>query len=122
MRKERFIHFLNERWPAAGEKMLNTFAKRLQDTGYATDYGIVAGFDPTAQTAADWAAAPGSNGKPLRRLYRNIFSLQHPDSLNFMGAVAFATPAFQLYDLASMAVAQVWKGSSSLPTVHGCAV
>lgn len=84
-------------------------------TGYRPNYSIVEGFDPTTKTTTNWANAPGSNGKPLARLYRNIFSLEHPESLAFMGGVAFASPAFQLYDLASMAVAQVWKGTSTLP-------
>lgn len=85
-------------------------------TGYHPNYSIVEGFDPTEKTSVNWANAPGSNGKPLPRLYRNIFSLEHPESLAFMGAVAFASPAFQVYDLASMAVAQVWKGTSPLPS------
>ncbi|KAJ9145101.1 FAD/NAD(P)-binding domain-containing protein [Pleurostoma richardsiae] len=85
-------------------------------TGYRADFTLLEErYDPTRNTTAQWTAAKGSRGKPLPRLYRNIFSLDHPDSLAFMGCVAFATPAFQLYDLASMALAQVWKGSSLLP-------
>lgn len=42
-------------------------------------------------------------------------SLDYPDSLAVMGCVVFAAPAFQFYDLASMAVAQVWAGRSALP-------
>ncbi len=37
-------------------------------------------------------------------------------SLAIMGCVAFASGSFPLFDLASMAVAQIWKGNSSLPT------
>ncbi|KAF2257729.1 hypothetical protein CC78DRAFT_538321 [Lojkania enalia] len=86
-------------------------------TGYKGDYGILDGdFDPTRNTSPAWSAAPGSNEKPLPRLYQNLFSLQEPLSLVFLGAAAFPSPAFQLYDLATMAVAQVWRGNSSLPS------
>ncbi|KAF2460027.1 flavin monooxygenase-like protein [Lineolata rhizophorae] len=86
-------------------------------TGYKTHFGLVEDeYDPTKRTTAQWAASRGSNGKPLPRLYQNIFSLERPDSLAFMGTVAFPNPAFQIYDLASMALAQVWKGRSSLPS------
>lgn len=85
-------------------------------TGYQCDYGLIESeYDPTQNVTAAWSEAPGSNGKPLPRLYRNVFSLKEPQSLAYLGAAAFASPAFQLYDLASMAVAQIWKGASSLP-------
>ncbi|KAM3469874.1 hypothetical protein MY5147_006753 [Beauveria neobassiana] len=85
-------------------------------TGYRKDFGIMdPAADPTRDTPASWYALPGSYGKPLPRLYQNIFSLDHPDSLAFMGCVWFFSGAFPLYDLASMAVAQVWVGRSSLP-------
>lgn len=85
-------------------------------TGYKADYSLLdSRFDPTRNTRPDWAAASGSRGKPLPRLYQNIISLDFPDSLAFMGSVAFATPAFQLYDMASMALTQIWKGTSPMP-------
>ncbi len=86
-------------------------------TGYVTKFTVIEPqFDPMQKPPAAWTASSGSRGKPLPRLYRNIFPPQHSDSLAFMGCVAFSTAAFQLYDLASMAVAQVWKGTSALPT------
>lgn len=86
-------------------------------TGYKTDFSLVGeDYDPTRSTTAAWAASPGSNDKPLPRLYQNVFSLKEPHSLAFLGAAAFTSPAFQLYDLASMAIAQIWKGASSLPS------
>ncbi|KAM0323264.1 hypothetical protein ACHAQA_008855 [Verticillium albo-atrum] len=86
-------------------------------TGYMTDFGLLErAVDPTRHTTPRWDAAIGSRGKPLARLYQNVFSLDHPQSLAFMGTVAFATGAFPLYDLCSMAVAQVWKGASPLPS------
>ena len=85
-------------------------------TGYKATFALLdPAVDPTRHTTSDWAAAPGSKGKPLPRLYQNVFSLDYPESLAFMGCVGFATGAFPLYDLASMTVAQVWKGNSRLP-------
>lgn len=91
-------------------------------TGYVSDLGMSLldpSVHPARNTDPEWLALPGSRGKPLARLYRNVFSLDYPDSLAFMGAAVFATPAFQLYDVASMAVAQIWgvepHNSSTLP-------
>ncbi|KAK1764305.1 monooxygenase aurF [Phialemonium atrogriseum] len=75
-------------------------SRRLDDidavvlcTGYRTDFGLVERrFDPTRATTPRWAAAPGSRGKPLPRLYRNVFSLDRPAELAFMGCAAFASP------------------------------
>ncbi|KND93105.1 Dimethylaniline monooxygenase [N-oxide-forming] 2 [Tolypocladium ophioglossoides CBS 100239] len=84
-------------------------------TGYQADYSLAGPFDPTLEQSAAWTSAPDSNSRALPRLYRNIFSLRLPQSLAFMGAIAFASPAFLIYDLASMALAQVWSGRFSLP-------
>ncbi|CAK7228988.1 hypothetical protein SCUCBS95973_007065 [Sporothrix curviconia] len=93
-------------------------------TGYINDLGmslLEPRVNPARNTNPEWLALPGSRGKPLARLYRNVFSLDYPDSLAFMGAAAFPTPAFQLYDIASMAVAQIWgvepHNTSTLPSV-----
>ncbi|CAH0044434.1 unnamed protein product [Clonostachys solani] len=88
-------------------------------TGYKHTFKILdAAVDPTRNTSPEWEAAMGSRGKPLPRLYRNVFSLEHPQSLAFLGCVAFATGAFPLYDLATMSIAQIWKGSSALPSTE----
>lgn len=85
-------------------------------TGYKTSFSLLESkYDPTMNAPAEWTSAPGSNGKLLPRLYQNIFSLDHPYSLAFMGNVSFPSPAFQTYDIASMALAQVWKPSSPSP-------
>ncbi|KAM5366863.1 hypothetical protein ACJZ2D_010315 [Fusarium nematophilum] len=87
-------------------------------TGYKTEFKLLErDVDPTRNTTHKWEASIGSRGKPLARLYQNVFSLDHPNSLAFMGTVAFATGAFPLYDLCSMAVAQVWKGNYPLPSL-----
>ncbi|OAA49556.1 dimethylaniline monooxygenase 2 [Metarhizium rileyi] len=86
-------------------------------TGYKADYSLAGEYDPTLDQPQAWTASPGSDARALPRLYRNIFSLKLPHHLAFMGAVAFASPAFQLYDLASMALARIWGGQHQLPTV-----
>lgn len=86
-------------------------------TGYQLSFDVLErNVDPTRDTTPEWAAAKGSKGRPLPRLYKNVFSLDYPDSLAFMGCVTFSNGFFPLSDLASMAVAQVWKGRSKLPS------
>ncbi|KAH7394578.1 dimethylaniline monooxygenase 2 [Pyrenochaeta sp. MPI-SDFR-AT-0127] len=85
-------------------------------TGYKSDFSILDGrFDPSTCPTA-WASADGSNDRSLFRLYHNVFSLVKPDSLAFLGHVHFALGGFQIFDMASQAIGQVWKGASSLPT------
>ncbi|KAJ3958699.1 hypothetical protein N0V92_004689 [Colletotrichum tropicale] len=86
-------------------------------TGYKADFSILDPKDnPANMPNPEWVAAKGARGKPLPRLYKNVLSEKHPESLAFMGCVAFATGAFQLYDLAAMAIVQIWKGTSPLPS------
>lgn len=87
-------------------------------TGYRTDYSLLdESVDPCRETAG-WASTPGVKDHPLPQLYQNIFSLDYPDSLALMGCAIFPAPAFQIYDLASMAIAQVWSGKYKLPPVE----
>jgi dimethylaniline monooxygenase (N-oxide forming) len=82
-------------------------------TGYTSDLSIISPrFDPSTPT---WSAAQGSNTKPLFELYHNVFSPTAPSSLPFLGNVHFAIGGFLMFELASMAVAQDWSGSSQLP-------
>ncbi|KAK4498381.1 hypothetical protein PRZ48_011039 [Zasmidium cellare] len=50
------------------------------------------------------------------RAYRGFLSLQHPHSLAFLGAILALRSAFPLYDLVTMALAQLWSGKSPMPT------
>ena len=85
-------------------------------TGYQLDFAVLdPDFDPSVQPSTAWTSAPGSKGRPLPRLYQNVFSLKAPDSLAFLGCVWFASGAFCISDLASMSIAQVWTGKSQLP-------
>jgi dimethylaniline monooxygenase (N-oxide forming) len=83
-------------------------------TGYTVDYSILGDSDPTFYEDTDVKSA---NGRKIPRLYQNIISLRHPQSLAFMGNLSFMNPAFLMFDLATMALAQVWMGRSQLPSM-----
>ena len=85
-------------------------------TGYRNDFSIIdRRYDPSIDPPAAWSQAPGSKDRPLPRLYQNVFSLEKPDSLAFVGCVWFASGSFCIADIASMCIAQVWVGKSTLP-------
>lgn len=85
-------------------------------TGYMNDFSLLEKeYDPSSTPSSSWLEAPGSKNRPYPRLYQNVFSLNAPDSLAFLGCVWFVTGAFCLADLASMCIAQVWSGKASLP-------
>jgi dimethylaniline monooxygenase (N-oxide forming) len=85
-------------------------------TGYKSDFSIIdSRFEPTAPGTVAWTTAQGSNGKSLFRLWNNVFSLEKPESLAFLGNVHFAAGGFMIFDMAAMAITQVWKGASQLP-------
>ncbi|OAL17810.1 hypothetical protein AYO22_11338 [Fonsecaea multimorphosa] len=103
-------------------------------TGYHVDYSIVGEFDPTLETChtdvsneavemapPTFGKRPTSNSKPFEppipRLYQNLLSLTHPDSLAFLGTAAIPSAAFQIYDLATMAIAQLWKPDDFSPSL-----
>ncbi|EME38829.1 hypothetical protein DOTSEDRAFT_75531 [Dothistroma septosporum NZE10] len=41
--------------------------------------------DPTREPLEDWSSLLGADGRPLPRLYQDIFSLDYPDFLAFLG-------------------------------------
>lgn len=89
--------------------------------GYENNYDVLAPnvnpikHDSDGSSYRSWAAARGSRGRPLPRLYQNVFSIDRPDSLAFVGCAWFATGAFTVADIASMCITQVWRGKSRLP-------
>jgi dimethylaniline monooxygenase (N-oxide forming) / hypotaurine monooxygenase len=88
-------------------------------TGYQLDFSVLdPAVDPSRNTTPAWTEAPGSKGKPLPRLYKNLFSLDYPDSLAVLGPAFFLQSAMPTYDLATMAIAQIWKGNFSLPPLQ----
>ncbi|KAK0328969.1 hypothetical protein LTR82_000903 [Friedmanniomyces endolithicus] len=85
-------------------------------TGYRLDLSYLGPQDPTLTTPADPASAPPNHDYNSPLLYQNILSHQHPDSLAFIGMALVLFPAFPMADLASMALAQLWKHPSLLPS------
>jgi dimethylaniline monooxygenase (N-oxide forming) len=85
-------------------------------TGYRPDFSFLGELDPTTSESDKWFASKGTNSRSPPRLYQNTFSLGHPESLAFVGTAQSTQPAFLSYDLASMAIAQIWKGNSHLPS------
>ncbi|GKT90022.1 hypothetical protein Ct61P_07872 [Colletotrichum tofieldiae] len=64
-------------------------------TGFTVDYSVAGpDADPCRATTTDWEKSSGYTGRPLPRLYQNIFSLDHPRSLAFIGHLSFMNPAF----------------------------
>ncbi|SPO07500.1 related to flavin depend monooxygenase that catalyses the oxidation of rubrofusarin to 9-hydroxyrubrofusarin [Cephalotrichum gorgonifer] len=87
-------------------------------TGYRMDFGLLdPSVDPGRETTG-WADLPGASACPFPKLYRGLFSLDYPDSLAILGCAILPSPAFQLYDVATMVVAQVWGGKSELPPLE----
>ncbi|KAK7432321.1 hypothetical protein QQZ08_001269 [Neonectria magnoliae] len=86
-------------------------------TGYKYSFDLLdSQASPVADKSSTWLDAPGSKGRPLPRLYQNVFSLKEPSSLAFLGCAWFVTSAFSLADIASMCIAHIWAGHSKLPT------
>ena len=85
-------------------------------TGFARDFALLPELRTEERDA--WSEKSKSDGKPLQRLYQNIFPPTHSDSIAFLNNFTFPTGYMWIADLASMAVAQVWKGASRLPSVE----
>jgi dimethylaniline monooxygenase (N-oxide forming) len=85
-------------------------------TGYRPGFSFLGEFDPTATESHKCSSLKGLNNRSPPRLYQNTFSLEHPDSLAFVGTAQSTQPAFLSYDLASMAIAQIWNSNSRLPS------
>ena len=85
-------------------------------TGYHYDFSLVPNaLDPTREKNPIWDSSKRTNGRELHRLYQGFFSLECPDSLVFLGVCGYPSSQMPLYDLITMAVAQVWKGAVNLP-------
>ena len=90
-------------------------------TAYDFDYSFLSPeADPTAFPMPEWDALGGHNNN-LRfpRLYKTLFPPTHADTLAFVGPCrGFSAAAFSNSDLASQAIAQVWKGAYTLLSPH----
>ncbi|EKD14955.1 dimethylaniline monooxygenase 2 [Drepanopeziza brunnea f. sp. 'multigermtubi' MB_m1] len=79
-------------------------------TGYEPDFSIMPEFSPL-----DTSKRAGIYKAPLARLYQNIFPPQYADSLAYLNYFALTDGVMKVSDLATMALAQIWKGSYQLP-------
>lgn len=86
--------------------------------GYNKSYSLLGPYDPSRNMPQAWKDAQGSMGRPLPRLYQGIFSLDFPDSLAYSEHVGSTLSATINADIASMALAQVWLGTSKLPSIE----
>ncbi|KAL2813015.1 hypothetical protein BJX63DRAFT_432303 [Aspergillus granulosus] len=95
-------------------------------TGYKPDFSILGNYEAQfsriyhclLKDHSEGDSSAPSSARFLPRLYQNIFSLDYPDSLAYICGVGFQMPMFHVYDLASMALAQVWKGAVPLPPLE----
>lgn len=89
-------------------------------TGYNWRYDFLGEYDPTLESGDGYiptiVGKAGPYQRAIPRLYRNVFSMDHPESLAFAGLAAFHTPIFVSGDLASQVIAQYWKRPELMPS------
>lgn len=87
-------------------------------TGYHFD--MPDGLIPKTSATEDLHPYPGNSLGQPPNLYRNIFPLHRDpsicNSLAFLGQGAIVFPGFVQFELNAMAVSQIWRGKSSLPS------
>ncbi|KIY01037.1 uncharacterized protein Z520_03703 [Fonsecaea multimorphosa CBS 102226] len=106
---------------AAVQEILGPSAVRLTDGRVLDDIGSIiyaTGYESAVPYAPkEYNPYPVADEAPV--LYRNIFPLhEDPDvrnSLAFLGQGGFPFPGFVVFELATMAVSQIWLGRSHLP-------
>ncbi|KAK3935184.1 flavin-binding monooxygenase-like-domain-containing protein [Diplogelasinospora grovesii] len=91
-------------------------------TGLQPDLGSLmpSEFDPYNPSLApkSFGILPSryTDERRVARLYQGFISLQCPHQLAFLGSCIAKRPNFQLYDLITMALAQLWAGNYPLPS------
>ncbi|KAK5730031.1 hypothetical protein LTR17_011434 [Elasticomyces elasticus] len=83
-------------------------------TGYRLDLGYLGRYDPTLMSAQ--GVEPPRYDYNAPRLYQNILSHEHPESLAFIGMALIFFPGFVMADMNSMALAQLWKRPELMPS------
>jgi dimethylaniline monooxygenase (N-oxide forming) len=100
-----------------GGEILSDVDTIILCTGYQYNYSLVSEtISPIRHTNSRWEASRASNKRPLHRLYQGILSLDYPDSLAYLGVSGYPSAQMPLYDLITMATAQIWKGAYKLPS------
>lgn len=100
----------------AGGQVLEDIDAIIVCTGYRYDFSILPDSLNPEIRHAEWDASTRTNGRKLHRLYQGIFSLEHPETLAILGAAGYTSSQPPLWDLATMALAQVWLGKVRLPS------
>ena len=87
-------------------------------TGSYFDYSILSDeANPTLFASTEWDESEHMNDLKFPRLYKTLLSTRFPDTLAFIGPCrGFSLAAFSNSDLASQAVAQIWKGLYPIPS------
>jgi dimethylaniline monooxygenase (N-oxide forming) len=85
-------------------------------TGYKYDFSVVPeSVSPIRHANSQWDTSERTNGRQLHRMYQGFISLDCPDSLAFLGVSGYPSSENPLFDLITMALAQIWKGAVKLP-------
>jgi len=79
-------------------------------TGYESGFSLTPDFSPFDPVEST------DKGSPLPRLYQNIFPPKYADSLAYMNYAALTDGATTIIDVVAMAVTQVFKNPSLLPS------
>jgi dimethylaniline monooxygenase (N-oxide forming) len=92
-------------------KVLDDIDAVICCTGYGADWSAA----PVVETSTP--AAHGYKGKPMYRLYMNLFPPSYADSCVMLCYSAFGKGnGFSFADVTAMAVSNVWRGKEPLPT------
>ncbi|KAK5723057.1 hypothetical protein LTR17_014018 [Elasticomyces elasticus] len=83
-------------------------------TGYRLDLSYLGRYDPTLMSAE--GVNPPQYDYNAPRLYQNILSHEHPESLALIGMALIFFPGFVMADMNSMALAQLWKRHELMPS------
>ncbi|KAF3907848.1 hypothetical protein ABW20_dc0101101 [Dactylellina cionopaga] len=99
-------------------KILRNIDAVIYCTGYDYDFSYLGPeADPTAYSTPEWDKLEHTKLTRYPRLYWGILSPKYPESLAFIGAYRGQSfSAFSNSDLATAAVAQIWRGSYPVPT------
>lgn len=85
-------------------------------TGYRADYSIMPLVKASSEERPSAKEMEDPPNAPLTRLYKNIFSPSHPDSIAYHTNWALGVGIMTIGDLAAMAITQVWQGTFCLPS------
>ncbi|KAH8666569.1 flavin-containing monooxygenase 9 [Xylariales sp. PMI_506] len=89
-----------------------TVLENIDAVIFATGYSTTVALAPWVKRTSP----PGYRGRPMPRLYLQIFPPDHKDSIAFLSTCSATDNIWALGELCSMAIAQLWSGKSSFPS------